>query len=68
MQKWWGWGVHMTFCIILPFAAFLCLQEVYFHYMEPQARQAAVASASRGLCQASVTNGDEPFQMMNKTD
>ena len=55
MQKWWV-------------CASLCLQEVYFHYMEPQARQAAVASASRGLCQASVTNGDEPFQMMNKTD
>eukprot|EP00434_Breviolum_minutum_P041572 symbB.v1.2.036982.t1/scaffold5347.1/size28218/4 len=28
--------------------------EVYFHYMEPQARQAAVASASRGLCQVLV--------------
>ena len=42
-QKWWG-------------CASLCLQEVYFHYMEPQARQAAVASASRGLCQAPVTD------------
>lgn len=28
--------------------------EVYFHYLEPQARQAAVASASRGLCQVLV--------------
>eukprot|EP00435_Cladocopium_sp_Y103_P031288 s2932_g7.t3 len=30
------------------------IEEVYFHYLEPQARQAAVASASRGLCQVLV--------------
>eukprot|EP00438_Fugacium_kawagutii_P027257 Skav214350 [mRNA] locus=scaffold86:463657:465125:+ [translate_table: standard] len=29
-------------------------KEAYFHYMAPSARQAAVASASRGLCQVLV--------------
>lgn len=31
--------------------------------MEPQARQAAVASASRGLCQAPVTDGPQTVDL-----
>lgn len=61
IQKWW---VCASFWMIFPFAASLWLQEVYFHYMEPQARQAAVASASRGLCQAPVT---DPKQLIFQT-
>ena len=30
-------------------------KELYFHYLEPSARKAAVTAASRGLCQVAVS-------------